>query len=223
METRKKRLALLFSGRGSNLEALARSASCGVLAPLAEVAVAFSNRPDAPGLAAARGLGLPTLCLPSKGRERETFDLELADLLASYRPDWLALAGYLRVLSPAFVRRFSGHIVNVHPADTRAHQGLHGYRWAFEQGLAQTLVTVHLVDEGLDTGRILAQRPVDLRGVGTLEEVERRGLAVEHALYPEALAALLAAGAGADKPVEGSPEQRASSEAVEGDAGPCAE
>ncbi|HEY3446734.1 MAG TPA: phosphoribosylglycinamide formyltransferase, partial [Myxococcales bacterium] len=186
METRRQRLAVLVSGRGSNLEALAKSVRSGLLAPLAEIVVVASNRPAAPALVKARTLGLSTLCLPSKGREREDFDAELAERLAGYRPDWIALAGYLRILSPVFVRRFPGRIVNVHPADTRQHQGLHGYQWAFERGLAETKVTVHLVDEGLDTGRIVAQRAVDLRGAGSLEEVERRGLAVEHALYPEA-------------------------------------
>ena len=80
----------------------------------------------------------------------------------------------------------------VHPADTARHQGLHGYEWAFDQRLPATRITVHLVDEGLDTGRVLAQREVDLRGAETLAEVERRGLAVEHQLYPEALKTFLA-------------------------------
>lgn len=194
MEDRRRRLAVLISGRGSNMEALARSARSGALAPLAQFVVVASNRPEAKGLERARALALPTLCLPSKGRGREEYDAELADRLALFRPDWIALAGYLRILTPAFVRRFAGRIVNVHPADTREHQGLHGYAWAFERALAETKVTVHLVDEGLDTGRIVAQRAVDLRGAGRLEEVERRGLEVEHALYPEALAELIRGG-----------------------------
>ena len=89
------------------------------------------------------------------------------------------------------VARYRGRMLNVHPADTARHQGLHGYEWAFGQRLPATKITVHLVDEGLDTGRVLAQREVDLRGAETLAEVERRGLAVEHELYADALKAFL--------------------------------
>ena len=84
------------------------------------------------------------------------------------------------------------NVLDCHPADSRAYQGIHGYQWAFEQGLPKTVVTVHLVDEGMDTGPILAQAGVDLRGAGSLAEVERRGLAVEHRFYSAVLADLLA-------------------------------
>ncbi|MGC4116880.1 MAG: formyltransferase family protein [Myxococcales bacterium] len=99
-------------------------------------------------------------CRPRAASARTTTP-RLGERLAGYRPDWIVLAGFMRVLSPGFVQRFAGRIVNIHPADTREHQGLHGYAWAFERGLAETKVTVHLVDEGLDTGRIVAQRAVE--------------------------------------------------------------
>lgn len=191
MSQRPARLAILLSGRGSNMLALAEAVRHGVLRGLAEVAVVFSNDPAAPGLGAAAALGLPTASLPSKGRKRESFDLEVVDLLNEYQPDYVVLAGYMRVLSPAFVRAFAGRILNIHPADTHQHQGLHAYEWAFDNHLPETKITVHLVDEGLDTGPILAQRVVNLVGADTLAEVQRRGLAVEHALYAETLAALL--------------------------------
>jgi phosphoribosylglycinamide formyltransferase-1 len=89
------------------------------------------------------------------------------------------------------VRAFAGRILNIHPADTHQHQGLHAYEWAFDNRLPETKITVHLVDEGLDTGPILAQRVVNLVGADTLAEVQRRGLAVEHVLYAETLAALI--------------------------------
>ncbi|AMR29757.1 phosphoribosylglycinamide formyltransferase [Hymenobacter psoromatis] len=171
--------------------ALAEAVRAGALRGLAEVAVVFSNDPAAPGLAAAAGLGLPTASLPSKGRKREEFDLEVVDILRDYRPDYVVLAGYMRVLSPAFVRAFASRIVNIHPADTHQHQGLHAYEWAFDNRLTETKITVHFVDEGLDTGPILAQRVVNLVGATTLAEVQRRGLAVEHVLYAETLAGLL--------------------------------
>ncbi len=185
------RLAVLLSGRGSNMLALLEATKTGVLHGLAEVVVVFSNKPDAPGLAFAAEQGCPTAALPSQGRKRETFDAEAAALLQQYQPDLVVLAGYMRILSPAFIQPFAGRILNIHPADTQQHQGLHAYEWAFENQLPETKITVHLVDEGLDTGPILAQQTVDLRGADTLAEVERRGLAVEHDLYAKALAGLI--------------------------------
>ena len=188
---RPARLALLLSGRGSNMLALVEAVHTGVLRGVAEVAVVFSNDPAAPGLASAAALGLPTAGFPSQGRKREEFDREVVATLQEYRPDYVVLAGYLRVLSPTFVRAFAGRIVNIHPADTHQHQGLHAYEWAFDNHLAETKITVHLVDEGLDTGPILAQRVVNLEGADTLAEVQRRGLAVEHVLYAETLRDLI--------------------------------
>lgn len=187
----KARLAILLSGRGSNMLALVRATQTGVLRELAEVAVVFSNQPAAPGLDAAGALGCATAALPSQGRKRTGFDAEAAALLQQYRPDFIVLAGYMRILSPAFIQPFAGRIVNIHPADTHQHQGLHAYEWAFENHLPETKITVHLVDEGLDTGPIIAQQSVDLTGADTLAEVERRGLAVEHELYAKALASLI--------------------------------
>ena len=185
------RLAILLSGRGSNMVALVEAVRHGVLRGVAEVAVVFSNHPDAPGLAVAAALGCPTASLAAQGKPRAAFDAEVAALLQTYQPDCLLLAGYMRILSPGFVRAFAGRIVNIHPADTHQHQGLHAYEWAFENHLPETKITVHLVDEGLDTGPILAQATVDLRGADTLAEVERRGLAVEHRFYAETIAEML--------------------------------
>lgn len=182
------RLAILISGRGSNMLALAEAVRGGVLSKLAEVAVVFSNDPDAPGLASAAALGLPTAALQSQGRKRAEFDADAVRALQLFRPDVVVLAGYMRVLSPVFIQAFAGRILNIHPADTRLHQGLHAYEWAFTNQLPETKITVHLVDEGLDTGPVLAQEVVNLEGATTLEEVQRRGLAVEHALYAKALA-----------------------------------
>ncbi|UYZ62668.1 phosphoribosylglycinamide formyltransferase [Hymenobacter weizhouensis] len=187
----KARLAILLSGRGSNMVALVNGVQHGVLKDLAEVVVVFSNKPDAPGLETAAALGCPTASLSSQGRKREEFDAQVVELLKGYQPDYVVLAGYMRILSGTFVRAFAGRILNIHPADTHQHQGLHAYEWAFEQQLPETKITVHLVDEGLDTGPILAQAPVDLRGAATLAEVERRGLAVEHQLYADTVARLL--------------------------------
>jgi len=171
--------------------ALVQAVQHGVLRDLAEIAVVFSNKPDAPGLETAVALGCVTASLPSQGRQRAEFDAEVVDVLSHYQPDYVVLAGYMRILSPTFIRAFAGRILNIHPADTHQHQGLHAYEWAFKNHLPETKITVHLVDEGLDTGPILAQQSVDLRGADTLAEVERRGLAVEHFLYANTLARLI--------------------------------
>jgi len=183
----KQRVAILISGRGSNMVALAEQASSGILAGCAEVVVVASNKPDAAGLDKARAMGLETRASSAVGKRRSVFDGELLDLLDPFAPDWIVLAGYMRILTPQVIRRYPGRIVNIHPADTREHQGLHGYGWAWDQRLEATRVTVHVVDEGLDTGPILGQRDVDLRGVQSLEDVEQRGLAVEHGFYAEVL------------------------------------
>jgi phosphoribosylglycinamide formyltransferase-1 len=107
--------------------------------------------------------------------------------LEGYEFDYIILAGYMRMLSADFVANFPHKIINIHPADTTQHQGLHGYEWAFENHLEETKITIHFVDVGLDTGKIIAQKTVDLKGAKTLEEIEQRGLAVEHQFYPETL------------------------------------
>ncbi|UOG74587.1 phosphoribosylglycinamide formyltransferase [Hymenobacter tibetensis] len=186
-----KRLAILLSGRGSNMVALVKAVQQGELHGLAEIAVVFSNKPDAPGLATAAELGCSTASLASQGLKRPEYDAEVVKLLQTYQPDYVVLAGYMRILSPVFIQAFAGRILNIHPADTHQHQGLHAYEWAFNNRLSETKITVHMVDEGLDTGPILAQRTVDLRGADTLSEVERRGLLVEHELYANTLVRLL--------------------------------
>lgn len=189
-----KSLVLLASGRGSNaLALLAATRTGGVLHGIARVTALVCNVPDAGIVARASELGgTPLHVIPSKGRSRGEWEREL--LARVTPPDYWVLAGFMRILSSELVDRFPDRIVNVHPADTRQHRGLHGYAWAFERGLEQTWITVHLVDHGLDTGRVLLREPVDLRGAQTLAEVEARGLAVEHQAYPRALRALCEAG-----------------------------
>ena len=188
---RKIRLVVLISGRGSNMVALAQAARAGALAGRCAIAAVIASRPNAPGLTRARELGLPTLALDARALGRDAYDDALLAALEKCAADIVVLAGYMRILSPRVVARYRGRILNIHPADTARHQGLGGYTWAFAQKLPATKITVHLVDEGLDTGAVLAQREVDLRGADTLAEVERRGLAVEHDLYAEALKAFL--------------------------------
>lgn len=183
-----RRVAVLFSGRGSNLGALLQASGGGCLRSLAQIVVAVTNVAGAAGCTVAQQFGVPIATLPSRGRTRAEFDADLVSLLRHKQVELVVLAGFMRVLSSAVIEAFPGRIVNIHPADTRQHQGLHGYLWAWNQGLAQTWVTVHLVDASLDTGPILVQTPVDLHGAVDVGEVERRGLAVEHATYAQAIA-----------------------------------
>lgn len=183
----KKKLAIFISGRGSNMKAIIEACETGILKDLAEIVLVFSNKPSAAGLETAKAAGLSVLSLPSKGKKRSQFDQEVVDLLANYDLDYIILAGYMRIISSVLVNAYEGRIINIHPADTQQHQGLNGYEWAFEQGLKTTKVTVHYVDEGLDTGSIIEQYAVDLSNATTLEEVERLGLAVEHANYSRAI------------------------------------
>lgn len=183
----KKRIAIFISGRGSNMKAIVEQCQTGILKDLAEVVLVFANKPNAGGLEYASQLGLETQSIASKGLKRTTFDQKVLTLLSNYKLDYIVLAGYMRVLSSEFVQAYPKQIINIHPADTTQHQGLNGYGWAFEEGLETTKVTVHYVDEGLDTGTIIAQHSVDLKEASTLEEVERRGLAVEHYFYSKTL------------------------------------
>ncbi|HCX72731.1 MAG TPA: phosphoribosylglycinamide formyltransferase [Candidatus Cloacimonas sp.] len=179
----KKRLAIMISGRGSNMLAIAKNVQAGILQNIAEIAVVFSNKKNAPGLQKAKEMGLETAVIPSYKKQRSQFDKEVAELLQQYKPNLVVLAGYMRVLSPEFVEKFK--IVNIHPADTKQHRGLGGYKWAWQNKLPQTKITVHYVDAGLDTGKIIAQKTVNLQGATSLAEVEKRGLAVEHEFYSE--------------------------------------
>jgi phosphoribosylglycinamide formyltransferase-1 len=186
-----KKIAIFISGRGSNMKAIMEQCQHGILKGIAEPVLVFSNKVDATGLDYAKSQGIETACIESLGLKRAEFDRQVVDLLAGYKIDFIVLAGYMRILSPVLVQAYPKRIINIHPADTTQHQGLHGYEWAWENKLPETKITVHYVDEGLDTGSIIAQGIVDLRGAENLDEIERRGLAVEHKLYSETLKMIL--------------------------------
>lgn len=180
-----KRLGILLSGRGSNFEAIADSVAERRLE--AEIALVISNRPDAPGLGAARKRGLPTLSLPSKGTGREQYDQSLAAELQIAGVDLVCLAGYMKLLSSGFIRTYEGRIINIHPSLLPAFPGLDAQRQALEYGVKITGCTVHFVDENLDAGPIIAQAAVPVLDDDTVESLSARILAEEHRLYTEAL------------------------------------
>lgn len=185
------RLAILISGRGSNMAAILRESREGILKGLCEVAVVVSNKCSAAGLETARHAGVPAICVPSEGKKRRAFEGELIETLEPYKPDYIILAGFMRILTPFFIHHYRNRILNIHPADTTQFQGIGGYEWAFEKGLKETKITVHLIDDGVDTGPVIAQKTVDLKGADTLEEVEKRGLAIERTFYSEVIRDIL--------------------------------
>lgn len=187
MERLKQRVVILISGRGSNMEAIIRQAQEGILMDCCEVVGVVSDRADALGLVTARRLGVKTQVVPSEGLNRGAYGRRLVNALEVYQSNYLLLAGFMRILSKEMITRYENRIINIHPADTAIYQGAHGYRWAFENGYPRTKITVHFVDEGIDTGSVIAQTEVNLEGATTLAEVEARGLAVEHRFYSEAL------------------------------------
>lgn len=187
---RTQRAVILISGRGSNMEAIVRASHAGPLRDLCEIVAVLSNRADASGLEAAEMLGVPTGVVPSKGLDTGAYGDRLLEALSVWSPDVVILAGFMRFVSSALVDAYPGRIVNIHPADTCSYQGPDGYGWAAAAGLDETYITVHLVDAGIDTGPILSQQAVDLRGLHTREEILSRGLAAEHGHYVRTLANL---------------------------------
>ncbi len=182
-----KKIVIFISGRGSNMEAIIKECKNGILKGSAETTLVFSDKKEAAGLKTAENYGIKTEHIPSRGKTRTEFDKEVINLLAAYDFDYIVLAGYMRILSTVFVRHYKNKIINIHPADTKLHQGLHAYEWAFKNKMKQTKITVHYVNEGVDTGAVIAQKEVDLEGADSLEEVEKRGLATEHRFYSETL------------------------------------
>lgn len=169
------------------MDAILRQTRDGILQDACELVLVFSNNPEAKGLETAKNVGIPTECIISKGKKRENFDKEVINFLEPLKIDYIILAGYMRLLSPLFIRTYQKRIINIHPADTRAFQGVGAYDWAFENKLKKTYITVHYVDEGMDTGDMIEQRELDISGMTTLCEIEKAGLTLEHKMFSEVL------------------------------------
>lgn len=180
-----KRLGILLSGRGSNFEAIADQVAAGRLD--AQIAVVVSNRPEARGLAVARERRLNAVSIPSKGLDREVYDRLLIEELNRHNVDLVCLAGFMRLLSAAFVRAFHQRILNIHPSLLPAFPGLDAQKQALEHGVKITGCTVHLVDEFLDAGPIILQAAVPVLDSDTVESLSARILAEEHRIYGEAI------------------------------------
>jgi phosphoribosylglycinamide formyltransferase-1 len=181
------KIGILISGRGSNMLALADAVGAGRI-PDAEIAVVNSDRKEAKGLRRASALGIETLVIERGGRKREEHDREIIAALSARGVELVCLAGYMRLLSNAFIEAFRGRTLNIHPSLLPAFPGLDAHQQALEHGVKWTGCTVHFVDETLDGGPIIAQQAVPVRDDDTVETLSARILVQEHRLYPEALA-----------------------------------
>ena len=184
-----KRVGILLSGRGSNFEAIADNVASGAIE--ASIAVVISNRADARGLESARRRGLNAVCLPSKGLDREVYDRMLVEELRRHEVDLVCLAGFMRLLSAAFVREFPQRILNIHPSLLPAFPGLDAQHQALEHGAKISGCTVHFVDEFLDAGPIVLQAAVPVLDDDTADTLSARILKEEHRIYSEAIRIIL--------------------------------
>jgi phosphoribosylglycinamide formyltransferase-1 len=181
-----KNLGILLSGRGSNFEAIAAKVASGEIRE-ARIAVVVSNKADAPGLDIARRLGLTLVVISSQGKQREEHDREVAAALQQHKVDLVCLAGYMRLLSPWFVRQFPYRILNIHPSLLPAFPGLEAQEQAFAYGVKVTGCTVHFVDEELDHGPIVIQKAIPVFDTDNEHRLAARILEQEHLAYSEAI------------------------------------
>ena len=184
-----RKIAILLSGRGSNFTAIYKAIRRGDLD--AEICCVVSNAADAAGLALAREWGLQTICIPSRGLDRTAYDRMLIEALRPYDPALVCLAGFMRILSPLFIAAFPSRVLNIHPSLLPAFPGLHAQRQALEYGVKISGCTVHLADEGMDTGPIVMQRAVEVLDGDTEESLSARILVQEHDVYWRAIAGIL--------------------------------
>ncbi|AOK17524.1 phosphoribosylglycinamide formyltransferase [Burkholderia cepacia] len=181
-----KKLVILISGRGSNMEAIVRA--CAQERWPAEIAAVIANRPDAAGLAFAASHGVATAVVDHRSFDgRDSFDAALAAEIDRFSPDLVVLAGFMRILTPAFVRRYEGRLLNIHPSLLPSFKGIHTHQQALDAGVALHGASVHFVIPELDSGAIVAQGAVPVRAGDDAAALAQRVLAVEHVLYPRAV------------------------------------
>ena len=190
MKTRLKNIVVLISGRGSNLRAMVEA--CAAEGWPASIAGVIADRPQAAGLAYATQSGIPTACVePGAFASRAAFCDELARVVDAWAPDAVVLAGFMRILDAAFVRRYEGRLINIHPSLLPAFAGLHTHRRALQAGCKLAGATVHFVSPGLDAGPIIAQAAVPVLPHDDEASLAARVLEREHVLLPLALGWLL--------------------------------
>lgn len=190
----KARLVILISGRGSNMQSIIRAIDAGELN--ADIVAVISNRPDAAGLQTAAAAGIVTQLINHRDFDsREAFDIELAKTIDNYQPDFVILAGFMRILTAEFVRHFAGKLINIHPSLLPKFKGLHTHQRAIEAGEQEHGASVHFVTAELDDGPVILQAKVPVLANDTPETLAARVLIEEHKLYPDAIKLLIQQGA----------------------------
>ncbi len=188
----RRRVAVLISGRGSNMTSLLAATKDPAFP--AEISLVLSNRPEAPGLATAREHGVNTVAIDHKQHmSREDFERAMQEVLEAHRVELICLAGFMRILTPWFVERWTGRMINIHPALLPLYKGLHTHERALADGVKLHGASVHFVVPGMDEGPIIAQATVPVLDGDTPDTLGQRVLAQEHVIYPLALG-LLASG-----------------------------
>jgi phosphoribosylglycinamide formyltransferase-1 len=184
------KLAVFVSGRGSNLEAILKAIKAGTLD--AQVKTVISNEPSVGALDIAKQHGIEPIVVPSLRVSRQQQEMRIEEALQAFEIDYIVLAGYMRILSPSFLKNFHDHrgfnrVLNIHPSLLPAFPGANAYEDAFNYGVKTSGITVHLVDDQVDHGPILAQEAFSRLSSDSLEDFKARGLAVEHKLYPSVI------------------------------------
>ena len=175
------RIGVLISGSGTNLQALIDAFADD---SAIEIAVVVSNKADAYGLERAKVAGISTAVIDHRGKSRRVFDAELAEVLSAHRVTWVALAGFMRIITPVFLDAFPGRVINIHPSLLPDFPGVNAQQQAFDAGVDVSGATVHFVDAGMDTGPIIAQGAVPRLEVDSADDLKARILAMEHRLFP---------------------------------------
>jgi len=186
----KKNIVILISGSGSNMAAIARAADKQGWRGLygAQVAAVISNRADAAGLALAQGMGIATAVVPHKDfASREAFDAELMARIDAHAPALVVLAGFMRILTPGFVQHYAGRLINIHPSLLPAFPGMDAYLQAYNAGVKIAGVTLHFVDDGVDSGPIILQRAFEREQEEEFDTFRARGMQLEYEIYAEFL------------------------------------
>ncbi len=180
-----KKLIVLASGSGTNLQSIIDKCRAGKIK--AGVAAVISDKEDAYALERARKNNIPAFFIDPKGKSREQFDNAASEIIEHFKPDLIVLAGFMRILSPFFVKKYKWRIINIHPALLPSFPGTHGYEDAWKYGVKISGCTVHFVDDGCDTGPIILQKVNEIFETDSFESFKERGLKIEHEAFPEAI------------------------------------
>ena len=185
--TRKINTAIFISGNGSNMIRIIEEIENGVLNNTLELRMVFSDNKDSLGLKRAEALGLNTVFYKQYYKNRKKGEINLLNELNRLNINFIILAGYMRILSPFFIKSFKGSIINIHPADTDEYKGKNAYEWVFENKLRFSKITIHIVNEDVDSGRVLYKKEFKIPLNATLEEIKRIGLKTEHNIYSKVI------------------------------------